>query len=308
MRYDTVQIRSFLQKRFDDGELKALLFDHFRPVYDNLTQGMTKQQQVQMLLAYCARQERMPDLLAALQQKRPHQFDPGDFIQDRWVHPQTGLEMIRIPAGPFFYDDEAESIHLDEFWIAKNPVTNAAYKRFLDANPRYAAPYAEKAWAAPYNWDRARRAYPPGKENYPVVLVSWYDAVAFAAWAGMELPTERQWEKAARGTDGRVYPWGDEWGDGRCNTAHADIEGTTPVGHFSPQGDSPYGCVDMAGNVAEWTASKLEEGSSWRVLRGGAWDLNRDFAHAACRAFSLPPADRSDVVGFRLMTRRRGSI
>lgn len=319
MRYDTAKLRRFLQSRFSDGELKDLLLDYFHPVYDDITEEMSKRRQVRLLLDYCRQHGRMDDLLAALQRERPYQFAPDDFVlewdaldlapaaipspaprnpfrilisflrggyerglewflavlkgenetQDRvlgksvivppasspestasdgrnsWIHPKTGIEMVQIPAGEFLYGDGEETVYLDEFWIAKTPVTNADYARFV----------VEMGWAAPMHWKGTQ--LPEAIADHPVVYISWCDAQAYAEWAGGEvaLPTEQQWEKAARGTDGRKYPWGDKWRDDRCNTSKVHIGGTSPIGQFSPQGDSPYGCVDMSGNVWEWTVS-----------------------------------------------------
>src|SRR5262249_34677641 len=100
-----------------------------------------------------------------------------------------------------------------------------------------------------------------GAVDHPAVLVSWYEALDYANWYGFSLPSEAEWEKAARGDDGREYPWGSEWEYERANTAEfwsyplKQVGRTTPVGQFSPAGDSPYGCVDMMGNVCEWTRS-----------------------------------------------------
>ncbi len=179
--------------------------------------------------------------------------------------------MLRIPAGEFLYGEQKKRIELPEFWIDRAPVTHADYKQFIDANPDHRVPYVDEKWAQPYNWDQRARTYPPDKAAHPVVLVSWHDAVAYAEWAGKRLLTEEEWEKAARGTDGRVYPWGDTFDKEKCNTNESGIGGTTPVGKYSPQGDSPYGCVDMAGNVWEWTASDWSEKSMNKVLRGGSW-------------------------------------
>lgn len=208
---------------------------------------------------------------------------PTDVNPDRWIHPKSGLEMVRVPAGEFLYGDEMERVYLEEFWIAKTPVTNAAYKRFLDANPSYAVPYYDADWAKPYNWDKQHRIYPEGKADHPVVLVSWHDAQAYAQWTGMELLTEQQLEKAARGIDGRVYPWGNEWQNDHCNTGESGIGATTPVGRYSPWGDSPYGCVDMASNVWEWTQSLYKEGEDRRGLRGGSWNSFAEVARAPYR-------------------------
>ncbi|MCB8966809.1 MAG: SUMF1/EgtB/PvdO family nonheme iron enzyme [Ardenticatenaceae bacterium] len=243
-------------------------------------------------------------LLEALELAAPDFTEPdspqtgGNPLPDvnQWIHPKTGLVMLRIPAGEFLYGDEKETVYLDEFWIAKTPVTNAAYKRFLDANPSYNVPA--------YNWDKQRRTYSEGKADHPVVLVSWHDAKAYAAWAGMELPTEQQWEKAARGTDGWFYPWGDKWQDNYCNTKETGIKTTTPVGQFSPQGNSPYGCVDMVGNVWEWTDSPSQVGKEWRVLRGGSFYHFADSARAASR-YSNVPYNRAHYSGFRVVVVRR---
>jgi len=148
---------------------------------------------------------------------------------------KSGLELIHIPAGEFIYSrvdsrvdsqgmaDFFESIfgsankvnvgelYLSEFWISKTPVTQAHYQRFITANPNYPVPYDYADWTKPYNWDRQRRTFPQDKADHPVVLVSWHDALAYCGWAGLYLPTEEEWEKAARGIDGRMYPWANGW-------------------------------------------------------------------------------------------------
>ena len=196
-----------------------------------------------------------------------------DLGQDRMVWEQDGKEMVRIPAGEFLYGDEKKR-ELFEFWIDKTPVTNAEYFRFV----------ADTGHEPPTHWDD--EIPPEGISDHPVVNVSWQDAVAYAEWADKRLPTEEEWEKAARGTDGRKYPWGDEEPTPDLCNYGKNEGGTTPVGKYSPQGDSPYGCVDMAGNVWEWTASDYYKGT--KVLRGGSWRNTPSSVRGADRGRTHP--------------------
>jgi formylglycine-generating enzyme required for sulfatase activity len=214
------------------------------------------------------------------------------------IWPKDGKEMVRIPAGVFPYGDDKKRVKLPEFWIDKTPVTNAEYKRFLDANNQHPIPFVNKEWAQPYNWDKGSRSFPQDKAHHPVVLASWHDAVAYAEWAGKRLPSEREWEKAARGTGGRTYPWGNEEPTPDLCNFDDNIGGTTPVGQYSPQGDSPYGCADMAGHVWEWTTTRWKPESRSRVLRGGSWDADREGVRSAVRTGGVPD-DAYDNVGFR---------
>ena len=206
--------------------------------------------------------------------------------------PEVTINLIRIPAGEFLmgsdaYPDEKpqHKVTLDEYWLGKYPVTNTQYGVYAQASGL--------AWSMP-----------SGKEQHPVVNVSWEDAAAFCAWATrstgrqVKLPTEAQWEKAARGADGRKYPWGNEAPDKtRCNF-NGEVGGTTPVGKYSPKGDSPYGAADMAGNVWEWVADWYDRSyyakspasnpqgpasGSGRVVRGGSWYFDHGYARAAYR-------------------------
>ncbi|MFQ6102409.1 MAG: SUMF1/EgtB/PvdO family nonheme iron enzyme [Anaerolineae bacterium] len=228
------------------------------------------------------------------------------------------LELVRVPAGEFLMgsdpakDEDAHdgeqpqhTVHLSEFYIGKYPVTNAQYAAFVRATKH----------RAPELWKKGE--IPSGEENHPVIYVSWRDAIAFCEWLSREtgenfrLPTEAEWEKAARGADGRIYPWGDGPPTaGLCNF-DANVGDTTPVGRYSPQGDSPYGCADMAGNVWEWCSSLYEPypydpgdgrenlvvGGS-RVLRGGSWYGGQVNARCAYRGRARP-GDWGVNVGFR---------
>jgi formylglycine-generating enzyme required for sulfatase activity len=196
------------------------------------------------------------------------------------------FEMIRIPAGEFLYGENKQRITLPEFFIAKMPITVAQFAIFVKTTG-----YSYALRDALQDKERA---------NHPVVNVSYYDATAFCEWASnllgkpIRLPTEQEWEKAARGGDGRAYPWGNEPPDAtRCNFASSD---TTPVGKFSPRGDSPYECVDMAGNVCEWTTSPHE--TRGYVTRGGSWNNVAADLRVTNRLRYLPnfPLNR---VGFR---------
>jgi formylglycine-generating enzyme required for sulfatase activity len=191
--------------------------------------------------------------------------------------------LVTIPAGEFLMGDEKRDVYVDAFRVDKYPVTNVQYQRFVAAaghNP-------------PDHWEDG--AFPADRAIHPVVYVSWQDAMAYAEWAGKRLPSEEEWEKAARGDDGREYPWGDQSPSPELCNFGENEGGTTPVGRYSPQGDSPYGCVDMAGNVWEWTATEVE--SRYKVLRGGSWyDVGRHVRAAHRSAFIQALA--STLLGF----------
>ncbi|MAT99172.1 MAG: DNA-binding protein [Anaerolineaceae bacterium] len=205
-----------------------------------------------------------------------------------FIHEKSGLEMLLIPAGEFLYGEEKELKFLPDFWMAKTPVTNAHYAKFVQST----------GYKPPDHWENGE--YPAELANHPVVYVSWHDATAYSKWAGLQLPAEQQWEKAARGQDGREYPWGNEWKP-YCNTDEARIDGTTPVGYYSPFGDSPYGCVDMSGNVWEWTNSWRDEKNQCRALCGGAYDSSPRFARVFEHYYKHSPDGAEHGLGFRMI-------
>ncbi len=226
------------------------------------------------------------------------------------------FDWVTIPAGEFTMgsdkkkdsmasDDEMpqHTLYLPEYRIARVPVTNAQYLRFVQATK----------YKTPEHWKGGR--IPDGKQEHPVVNVSWHDAIAFCAWAGAQLPSEAEWEKAARGTDGRIWPWGNQPPDkSHCNFDN-NVGDTTPVGAY-PAGASPYGVLDMAGNVWEWTRSawgsypyKLEDWrenlnrkeNDRRVLRGGSFPYYRNNVRCAYR-YRYNPDYRVRDLGFRLLS------
>ena len=219
--------------------------------------------------------------------------------------------MVLIPKGPFLYGDKKKSVTIDhDYWIDIYPVTNTQYRKFIEAGG-----YADrKYWSDEgWKWRGSEKVKQPvywqdpnfNKPDHPVVGVSYYEAEAFANWAGKRLPTEEEWEKAASGTDGRVYPWGDIFDAEKCNGAGGGISGilsvfigsrtTTPVTKY-PSGVSPFGCYDMVGNVFEWTASRFDEESY--VQRGGSWADAPVYLRSANRLWNRP-SYRFAILGVR---------
>ncbi len=226
------------------------------------------------------------------------------------LHAHPPVDMVLVPAGTFLMGSDqggdespARSVYLDAFYIDRYPVTNAEYHKFVQ----------DTGHPPPEPWARHGGTFPPGRDNHPVAYVCWFDARDYATWARKRLPTEAEWEKAARGSDGRIYPWGDRFNSAYCNTDESEYWDTTPVDAFSPGGDSPYGIADMAGNVWEWVADWYErdyyaqapdrnpagpEIGKTKVLRGGAWDFGGREARCSARNHEYP-GPRHGLIGFR---------
>jgi formylglycine-generating enzyme required for sulfatase activity/GTPase SAR1 family protein len=220
------------------------------------------------------------------------------------IEPPQGVRvpenMVYIPSGQFIMG-ERDSIRIirfkEGFFIDKYPVTNAQFCAFLNECGNQKEDGSE--WInleGSYQKERCRIkkdddlfAVEYGFEDHPIIYVTWYGARAYAHWVGKRLPAEEEWEKAARGIDGRVYPWGNEFDKKKCNTDESKIGHTTPVKKHQ-EGRSPYGCLNIAGNSWEWTNSCYNEEKELKVLRGGSWYSYRNDARCA-------NCDRSNPVG-----------
>jgi sulfatase modifying factor 1 len=236
--------------------------------------------------------------------------------------------LVLIPAGEALLGSPKFRVHLPAYYLALHPVTVAQYRRFVEATGHPASGIVKaptpKIEKEPVGFDLLAEDEPhlSGAEpdDHPVVRVTWDDAQAYCRWAGLRLPTELEWEKGARGVDGRTYPWGEEWDVGwRCRTqTNAGQERTCSVWSY-PEGCSPYGLYQMVGNVWEycedWYADRAYEqyrrgdlhlpaGGQSRVVRGGCWLESNPLYFAATYRYyaqrSVGHGGRGDVVlGFR---------
>jgi formylglycine-generating enzyme required for sulfatase activity len=267
-------------------------------------------------------------------------------------------EMVTVPAGPFLMGSDPREIrqlsrtargsrsewykreqpshshNIPAYAIGRFPVTVQEFADFMeDGGYRHQELWSAQGWqwrvdyqiTAPEFWHDPNWTRNP---HLPIVGISWYTASAYTNWLAahngvpFRLPTESEWEKAARSSDGRRYPWGNRWEPAYCNVAQQSIDTwdapaeqndstLNAVGQFSPQGDSPFGCADMAGNIWEWCQSPLRryplnaehrseaDSTEQQIVRGGSWYHGPDDARCAAR-YCYFPQGRDNVVGFRL--------
>jgi formylglycine-generating enzyme required for sulfatase activity len=264
------------------------------------------------------------------------ELDPATGLPLRVRHLGDGAEMVLIPSGWFVRGSDqgqpneapARRIWLDAYYLDTHPVTTVRYRPYLefiqatdDHSHCYPAEHlcsvTRELCHRPRLWARGVRGFSEerlerfGGDHQPVVTITWYDAYGYAGWAHKMLPTEAQWEKAARGPDGRLFPWGDRWDPERLNCG-LRIGGTTEVGAF-PEGTSPYGVHDLLGNVWEWCLDRYDRNGYAtspsrnpcgpdtgidRVCRGGAWNYVSDYAAATVR-HAFGPSEAYEFVGFR---------
>ncbi len=231
-------------------------------------------------------------------------------IRSTRIAKEDGMTQVYVSAGSFTmgsgHGSDGELVHtitLNAFWIDRTEVTNATYALCVKAG-KCSAPKQTKSFTRNRYYGNSQY------DNYPVIYVSWNDAIKYCGWTGRRLPTEAEWEKAARGTDGRTYPWGNAAPDLNKLNYDYNVGDTTEVGKY-PGGASPYGALDMAGNVWEWVSSQYKSypynatdgresltGNESRVLRGGAWNYHMSGARASFRSW-FDESLNNGTVGFR---------
>ncbi|MCB0205994.1 MAG: SUMF1/EgtB/PvdO family nonheme iron enzyme, partial [Anaerolineae bacterium] len=240
---------------------------------------------------------------------------PAPGVGSTMISEKDGMEMVYVPAGEFLmgspegqgneYEWPQHTVYLNAYWIDKTEVTVAQYSRCVEAGAcSPARPDPNSSYCTSVD---------DTKFNHPINCVDWSQAVAYCGWVGRRLPSEAEWEKAARGVDGRLYPWGNQEPRSDLLNFDASVDSiTTPVGQY-PAGASPYGALDMAGNVWEMVADWYDEnyyrssppdnpqgpdGGDYRVLRGGSWVNASAYVRTADR-FWAPPYNAYDGAGFR---------
>ena len=222
----------------------------------------------------------------------------------KWIRAADGKQMVYVPPGVFHYGADYHQVPTGAYYIDRYPVTLEEYRRFM-ADTGHRPPV--------FNHGDIKRHKP----DIPVFAVSWDDAAAYAAWAGKRLPTDAEWEKAARGLYGSVYPWGDAYEFGRCYCTDHDMPtgenaprrlagkdrwngasvGWAPVDAFSPAGDSPFGAADVVGNLGEWTASDDPHWPARKIWKGGGQILGPE--KNRCSWYRSEHPDNRHAVGFR---------
>lgn len=341
MNPTNAEIRQFILSSFKDEEFELFCADYFGDAESVLASNWSFEKKAQRLIEYCQNRGLLGNLLTALQKERPQPYtqrfsqvveQPSEapaiatsaVTPPKVATPQPEvkslaspdpivlespfqLELVWVPASEFLMgSDPAKDrlavkneqpqhrVHVSEFYIGKYPITNTQYSVYAKEN-------------------KIEFMVPSGKDSHPVVKITWSQAIRFCEWLShvterrLRLPTEAEWEKAARGTDGRIYPWGNGWDSARVNGGLSRwvrpiTQTTTLVGKYSPDGDSLYGASDMAGNVWEWTNSlyhyimstliePMMDERPFRVLNGGCSGAGRSIptlTACAVRAASEP--------------------
>ena len=336
MAAETKNLVQLIRTYFDEEELRELVFE-LSFDYEDLSASLGKFGKVKTLVEMFEESHRLPELIETARAFRPHAEWPdtdypysqaelyGESEKPFQPYEPARDDILLIKAGPFLmgslpgedspaHEQPQHEVDLPAFYICKYPVTNAQYAEFIKAT-KYPKP--EKVGWFGLNPPRQ-------KLDHPVVGVSWDDVLEYCDWLQEQtgrpyrLPTEAEWEKAARGVDGRLYPWGNEWEPGRC---HHSSQGTTAVAAY-PTGASPYGCLDMLGNAGEWTStlwgadptapdfpypykaqdgreSLKAEGLVYRIFRGGSYEAKPGDLRCTVRNWYAPDSkDRRR--GFRL--------
>ncbi len=330
---------NLLKDSFNDSELHELAFELHIEVEDLRVPNLAgRADRIRALIHYCQKNGRIADLITFCSQLRPTKEwpDPALLGSDAELYGEPVKllpyepETVPVPAGPFHMGNDAPDaptsetplhvVDLTYFRLGKYPITNEQYGEFLKQNPQQPPPPAGAGWFG--------KTPPKDRLNHPVVGITWEEALAYCQWLSestgrhYRLPTEAEWEKAARGQDTRPFPWGSAWEEGACNVAG---NGTTAVTTYLNHG-SPYGCIDMLGNTSEWTSSiwgenRREPAFTYpyntqdgredltankqnprlrRICRGGSFNSDPSSLRLTYRE-SMRPNSRKNDVGFRIL-------